>query len=163
VDHPSPARELTIENTGRMAVASGGDGKPDAMKLEFPPQAPEELLPMVLLQEPMPPVTRASAPVETPDGGVKPGSPATVSEELPTAAPLEPPVLLVPRLKPDAVPVEKTDVGVKPAALPKIPGELPPAAPVEPPVPLLLLGPLLPFVPPLPPVKPDSNFSDNPD
>jgi hypothetical protein len=121
VDHPSPGRELTIENTGRIALASAGEGKPDAMKL---------------------------------------GSPATFSEELPAAATPQTPV---PPVEPDAVPIEKTEVGAKLAAPPKIPGELPPAAPLEPPVPLLLLGPLLPFVPPLPPVKPDSNFSDNPD
>ena len=191
---PRPEREMKLENPGHIPLASARSEKPDGMKLASPPKAPEELLPIVLLEAPMPPVSPDSAPVAKPDGGTRPAPPPEAPEESPVAvpplplpslklgsipfekpdgvialgspadaaaglfpaAPIQPPV---PPVKPGSAPVEKPNAGTKPVSPPKPPEKLPAAAP---PLPLVLL----PFVPPLPlavPVKPDSNFSDNPD
>jgi hypothetical protein len=181
--NPRPQHELNLENPGRISLSAGRVEKPDGMKLESPPKAPEELLPTVLFEAPAPAasiklgiaaaekpdaalqlgslpgdsgallpgapmptpeqsVKPETAPVEKPDDTAKPGPSPKAPEELPPAAPPQPPV------NPDAAFVKKPEGGVKRASHPKTSKKLPPAAPVKPPV---------------PPVQPDPNFSDNPD
>ncbi len=99
-NHPRPEREMKLENPGRISMASVPAEQPEALKLESPPKASEELLPIVLLEAPMPPVNRDSAPVAKPDGGVKPGSPTKAPEELPMAVPPLPLILPLPLVAP---------------------------------------------------------------
>jgi hypothetical protein len=186
---PRPDPGVKVENPAAMSLASGRAEKPDSLKLEAPPKAPEELLPAVLFEAPtpVPSIKLDSAPVEKPDAVLKLGSLPNDAMRLPPVAPIplpEPPV------KTDAGPVDKPDVAVKPVSPPKVPEEIPPAAPPQPPIAPLKpdaapiekpdgvakpaaptktpeqLPPAAPAAPakaPVPPVKPDSNFSDNPD
>jgi hypothetical protein len=186
---PRPDPGVKVKNPGPMSLASGRAEKPDSLKLEGPPKAPEELLPAVLFEAPAPApaIKLDSAPEEKPAAVLKLGSlPNDVVRLMPVApVPLpEPPVIT------DAAPVEKPEGVVKPGSPPKAPEEIPPAAPPSPPVPppkpdaaptekleaaakpaappktpepLPPPAPAAPAKAPVPPVKPDSNFSDNPD
>jgi hypothetical protein len=91
VNRPSPEPELKIENAGRIAIASGDSEKPDGVKLETRPKAPEELPPAAPAQ-PLP------LPVRE-DAAAKPAAPPKTPEELPATAPANPPV---PPVKPNS-------------------------------------------------------------
>ena len=159
---PMQAPALTIEKTQ------------DSVKPVSPPKPADLELPAVFFELPEPLPKLPSAPFAKAEGGlmsalapapaatlplpVKP-VPAPVEKRhgrgkttLPPKSPEEP--LPLAPLQPPMLPMKTPDESAKPIVPPNAPEEPPPAVPVKAPVPPL---------PPASPVKPDSNFSDNPD
>ena len=147
-NHPPPGRELKFDNPGPIALASNRTETPVNMKLESSAKIPASDLPPSFPSLPEPSLSLDFAARDHPDGGMTLASvPKAPVSLLPFTVPELP-------VKPEPAPFEKPDGGVKPDLPPKAAEDLPPAAPVKPPPPL---------APAMPPAKPDSNFSDNPD
>ena len=145
-------RELRFENAGRISVASNRIERTNGMKLESPPTASDPELPPAFPPMPERTLKLDSARIEKPEDGLSLGSPPKTAASLLPVEPVQFPAVPV---KPDPVPIEKPDASVKPIPAPQIPAPAPPPALVKPtPAPVKS---------PVPPAKPDSNFSDNPD
>ena len=147
-NQPPPGRELIFENSGSIPLASHRAETPVNMKLESSAKIPALDFPPPSPSLPEPSLTLDFAALDKPDGGL---TLAPVPQ-----APVPLPPIAVPELpvKSEPAPFKNPDGGVKRDSPPKAAEEPPPAAPVK---------PSTPPAPAMPPVKPDSNFSDNPD